>query len=233
MQTRQPFGPTQMTPTTTQVIGSQYCKPSPTSLEIVRTANTFANEFRVYDHNSVFTLQSASFSVHKRCILLHQGNPIVTLRRKVLMEEGRAGTVQILWKKSMEQGGTFENVDTGVRMTAHNRWQVFRGKSDQIRDLLFSVKRPNKGYNIFQPNTALELEVFLAQNTEEKVCEFKIEGNWSNGSCEVCSVQHRNIIALMNKHAVQATGSDNFVVRVEANVDTAFIVALIAILCLE
>ncbi|KAG5071083.1 hypothetical protein AAZX31_03G037600 [Glycine max] len=201
MQTRQPFGPTQMTPTTTQVIGSQYCKPSPTSLEIVRTANTFANEFRVYDHNSVFTLQSASFSVHKRCILLHQGNPIVTLRRK--------------------------------RMTAHNRWQVFRGKSDQIRDLLFSVKRPNKGYNIFQPNTALELEVFLAQNTEEKVCEFKIEGNWSNGSCEVCSVQHRNIIALMNKHAVQATGSDNFVVRVEANVDTAFIVALIAILCLE
>lgn len=30
------------------------------------------------------------------------------------MEEGRAGTVQILWKKSMEQGGTFENVDTGV-----------------------------------------------------------------------------------------------------------------------
>ena len=83
MQTRQPFGPTQMTPTTTQVIGSQYCKPSPTSLEIVRTANTFANEFRVYDHNSVFTLQSASFSVHKRCILLHQGNPIVTLRRKV------------------------------------------------------------------------------------------------------------------------------------------------------
>ncbi|TKY63594.1 LURP-one-related 15 [Spatholobus suberectus] len=197
MQTRQPFMTTPVSPTTTVVIGPQYCAPFPVGLEIVRTVKTFANDqFSVKNvtDNTVFNLERPSFSVHKRCVLLdYAGNPIVTLRRK--------------------------------RMTAHNRWQVFRGKSEQMDDLLFSVKRPD----IFQLKNTLH--VFLAKNTEE-VFDFVVEGNWSNGSCHVHAKQS-NIVALMSRHAVQTTGSDNFVVKVEANVDSAFIVALIVILSQE
>ncbi|KAK7390259.1 hypothetical protein VNO78_25558 [Psophocarpus tetragonolobus] len=206
MQTREPCTTNLVSPiTNTVVIGSEYCVPFPTGLEIVRTLKTFPklDEFAVKDvhGNTVFNLQRPSFSAHNRC-LLHDnaGNPIVTLRKK--------------------------------RMTAHNRWQIFRGKSDQINDLLFSVKRPS----VFQLlMTTLELEVFLAKNktTEEKVYDFKVEGSWSNGSCDVYSVQSSNIIAQMAKHDIQTTGSENFVVKVEANVDSAFIVALIVILSLE
>ncbi|XP_020236670.1 protein LURP-one-related 15 [Cajanus cajan] len=112
-------------------------------------------------------------------------------------------------------------------MTAHDRWQVFRGESMELKDLIFSVKRSS----IFQLKT--KLDVFLANNTKEEVCDFKVKGSWFDRSCVVYVGESLNFIAQMHKkHTVQsiAFGKDNFMVTVYPNMDYAFIVALILIL---
>ncbi|CAD5197273.1 unnamed protein product [Musa acuminata subsp. malaccensis] len=48
----------------------------------------------------------------------------------------------------------------------HDRWQVFKGNSSDPKHMLFSVKRSSA----LQFKT--ELDVFLAANTEEEVCDF-------------------------------------------------------------
>lgn len=59
----------------------------------------------------------------------------------------------------------------------YDKWKVFRGDSTNSADLLFTVKRTS----IFQIKTSLG--VFLARNTTEQVCDFKIKGNYFERSC--------------------------------------------------
>ncbi|KAJ6969067.1 protein LURP-one-related 10-like [Populus alba x Populus x berolinensis] len=56
-------------------------------------------------------------------------------------------------------------------MTAHGRWEVFRGESIEQKDLLFSVKQSS----LFQLVSS-KLHVFLPSNTTESVPDFRIEG---------------------------------------------------------
>lgn len=65
-------------------------------------------------------------------------------------------------------------------LTAHNRWQAFRGESTDPKQLLFSVKK--SGLLQFLKT---KLDVFLATNTKEEVCDFKIEGSWMEKSCVI------------------------------------------------
>ncbi|KAG5069259.1 hypothetical protein AAZX31_01G118000 [Glycine max] len=112
-------------------------------------------------------------------------------------------------------------------MSAHDRWQIFRGESTEPKDLIFSVKRSS----FFQLKT--KLDVFLANNTKEEVCDFKVKGSWFERSCVVYAGESLNIVAQMHKkHTVQSIvfGKDNFMVTVYPNIDYAFIVALILIL---
>ncbi|XP_061339077.1 protein LURP-one-related 15-like [Gastrolobium bilobum] len=112
-------------------------------------------------------------------------------------------------------------------MTGHDRWQAFRGESMEMKDLIFSVKRSS----MFQLKT--KLDVFLADNTKEKVCDFKVKGSWFEKSCVVYAGESLTIVAQMHKkHTVQsiAFGKDNFMVTVYPDIDYAFIVALILIL---
>jgi len=74
-------------------------------------------------------------------------------------------------------------------MTAHNRWQVFRGKSDQADDLIFNIQE----HHMIQLKT--KLDVFLAKNTEENDCDFRVKGTWSGISYVVYAVPSNNIIA--------------------------------------
>ncbi|XP_059668109.1 protein LURP-one-related 15-like isoform X1 [Cornus florida] len=111
--------------------------------------------------------------------------------------------------------------------TAHSRWQVFRGDSKDPADLLFSAKTSS----IIQLKT--KLNVYLANNTAEEVCDFKVEGSWFERSCVIYAGESTNIIAQMHKkHTVESVllGKDKFMVTVYPNVDYAFIVALIVIL---
>lgn len=63
-------------------------------------------------------------------------------------------------------------------MSAHDRWQVFRGESTESCDLIFTAKRSS----VFQLKT--KLDVFLANNRED-VCDFKVKGSWLDRSCVV------------------------------------------------
>ncbi|KAL3617423.1 hypothetical protein CASFOL_037744 [Castilleja foliolosa] len=110
-------------------------------------------------------------------------------------------------------------------LSAHKRWVAFRGESTDENDLLFSVKKSS----VIQMKR--KLDVFLATNTEERVCDFKIEGHWS--SCVIYAGNTNNVIAEM--HGNKSVGSvvfgkDKFGVTVYPNVDYAFIVALVVLL---
>jgi len=59
----------------------------------------------------------------------------------------------------------------------HHRWEVFRGDSTSSSDLLFTAKKSS----IIQLRT--ELDVFLASNSAEQACDFKIKGSYFERSC--------------------------------------------------
>ncbi|KAK2361273.1 protein LURP-one-related [Trifolium repens] len=111
--------------------------------------------------------------------------------------------------------------------TLHDRWEAFRGESTDSKDLIFTLKRSS----LMQMKT--KLDVFLASNKKEDVCDFKVKGSWLERSCIVYAGESNNIVAQMHKkHTVKSLlmGKDHFIVTVYPNVDYAFIVALIVIL---
>ncbi|KAM3737856.1 hypothetical protein ACB098_09G087900 [Castanea mollissima] len=111
--------------------------------------------------------------------------------------------------------------------TAHNRWQAFRGESTDSKNLLCSARTRSMLY------LKTKLDVYLAHNTTEKVCDFKVEGSWLDRSCVIYAGGSSTVIAKMHKkYTVQSIliGNDNFIVTVYPNIDHAFIVALIVIL---
>lgn len=112
-------------------------------------------------------------------------------------------------------------------ISLHRRWEVYRGDSKDSKDLLFTVKKSS----LLQFKT--ELDVFLASNSSEHNCDFKIKGSWLERSCSIYAGNTSAIIAQMHrKHSVSSVvmGKDKFAVTVYPNVDYAFIVALIVIL---
>ncbi|GLU14965.1 hypothetical protein SLE2022_314990 [Rubroshorea leprosula] len=185
-------------PITAPIISPQFCASYPVDLSIARNVKTIRDaDFVVIDINGniIFKVKGSAYS--NRVLLDAVGNPIVTLKQKL--------------------------------MSAHDRWQVFRGESTDSSDLIFRVKRSS----MFQWKT--KLDVFLANNTDEKVCDFKVQGSCSERSCVVYAGESSSIVAQMHKNkktTVQSVliGKDNFMVTVYPNVDYGFIVTLIIIL---
>ncbi|KAF7144128.1 hypothetical protein RHSIM_Rhsim05G0227800 [Rhododendron simsii] len=81
-------------------------------------------------------------------------------------------------------------------LTAHKRWQVYSGDSTDAKDLLFSDKKSS----LIQFKT--QLDVFLAANTNEDVCDFKIKGSWFERSCTIYLGVTSTVIAQIS-HQVQ------------------------------
>ncbi|OMO63428.1 hypothetical protein COLO4_32458 [Corchorus olitorius] len=71
-------------------------------------------------------------------------------------------------------------------MSAHDRWEVFRVGSS---GLICTVKRPS----VF--SFKFKVDVFLANNTRQDVCDFKIKGDWSDKSCVVYAGESSTIVA--------------------------------------
>ncbi|KAI9153520.1 hypothetical protein LWI28_012578 [Acer negundo] len=112
-------------------------------------------------------------------------------------------------------------------LTAHDRWEVFQGDSIDYDDMIFSAKKSS----LIQLKT--ELDVYLANNINEYVSDFKVKGSWLEQSCTVYAGESNAIVAQMyKKHGFRSIliGKDKFMVTVYPNVDYAFIVALIVIL---
>ncbi|KAI3939230.1 hypothetical protein MKX01_002098 [Papaver californicum] len=79
------------------------------------------------------------------------------------------------------------------KFSAHDRWKVYKEDSPDSNDLLFGVKRTKS----VQLKT--EVDVFLASNTAEYVCDFKIKQNYRKKSCVIYQGDSLNIIAEMHK----------------------------------
>lgn len=181
------------------VVSPQYCPPYPVDLTIVRKLLTITEgNFAVTDVNG-----NIMFKIKGK---------IFSLRDRRILLDSADNPILTLQQKIL---------------TAHRRWQVFRGQSSDPKDLLFSVKKSS----LIQFKT--ELDVFLAANTKEEVCDFKVKGSWLERSCAIHLGNTPTIIAQMHrKHSVQSVvlGKDTFVVTVYPNVDYAFIVALVVVL---
>ncbi|KAH7672547.1 LURP-one-related protein [Dioscorea alata] len=112
-------------------------------------------------------------------------------------------------------------------ISMHRRWQVFRGDSSDEKDLLFSAKKSS----MIQFKT--QLDVFLASNTTEHTCDFKIKGSYFERACTIYLGESSAIVAQMSrKYTVTniVLGKDTFGVTVYPNIDYAFIVSLVIIL---
>ncbi|XP_058739794.1 protein LURP-one-related 10-like [Vicia villosa] len=108
--------------------------------------------------------------------------------------------------------------------TMHDRWEAYRGDSTKSKDLIFTAKKSS----IIQ--LKINLEVFLAGNTKEDVCDFKVKD--SESSCIVYVGESNNTLAKMQKKETVKSvlfGKDHLMVTVYPNVDYAFIVALMLI----
>uniref|UniRef100_A0A7N1A487 Uncharacterized protein n=1 Tax=Kalanchoe fedtschenkoi TaxID=63787 RepID=A0A7N1A487_KALFE len=112
-------------------------------------------------------------------------------------------------------------------LTAHRRWQVFRGESTNPKDLLFSVKKSS----VLQLST--KLDVFLASNTKETKCDFRMSGSWFQRSCTITLGDTNMVIAQVHKkHDIASIilDKDKFVLTVYPFVDYTFMITLVAIL---
>ncbi|MCL7044175.1 hypothetical protein MKW94_018438, partial [Papaver nudicaule] len=75
------------------------------------------------------------------------------------------------------------------RFSLQQRWEVYRGNSSDSKDLLFSVQKTK--YLQFNNH----LDVFLAANTDECTCDFKIEQDYRRKSCFIYRGNSDNPIA--------------------------------------
>ncbi|XVF37481.1 hypothetical protein REPUB_Repub20aG0011900 [Reevesia pubescens] len=181
------------------IISPHFCAPYPVDLAIVRKVLT------ITDGNFVVT------DINGNIVFKVKGAFLTIRDRRVLLDA--AGHPIVTLKRKL--------------MSAHGRWQVFRGDSTNSSDLMLSAKRSS----IFQLKT--RLDVFLANNKKEDVCDFKVKGSWFERSCVIYAGDSSTIVAQMHKKLTVKSiliGKDKFMVTVYPNIDYAFIVALIVIL---
>ncbi|KAG6433720.1 hypothetical protein SASPL_105335 [Salvia splendens] len=181
------------------VVSPQFCVAQPMDLTISRKLMTLEDgTFGVTDLNG-----NLLFKIRGKVFSLHD--------RRVLLDA--AGNPIITFQQKL--------------LSAHRRWQVFRGESTDSKKMLFSVRKSS----MIQFKT--KLEVFVAANSKEDRCDFRIEGSWFERSCTIYAGDTDNVIAQMRrKHSAQSIllGKDTFCVTIYPNVDHAFIVALVVIL---
>ncbi|KAH7514716.1 hypothetical protein FEM48_Zijuj11G0120100 [Ziziphus jujuba var. spinosa] len=181
------------------VVNPQFCAPYPVDLIICKKLMTLKEgSFAVTDVNG-----NVMFKIKGSVFSIHD--------RRVLLDASDHPIISFQQKL----------------LTAHRRWQAFRGDSSDAKDLLFSLKKSS----MLQLKT--QLDVFLAANTKEDVFDFKIKGSWFERSCIIYGPDGKTIIAQMHKHHTAQSlllGKDTFGVTVYPHVDYAFIVALVVIL---
>ncbi|KAJ0681312.1 putative tubby-like protein [Helianthus annuus] len=107
-------------------------------------------------------------------------------------------------------------------MTAHSRWNVFRGQSKADSDMIFSTAT-----NDIIQHRYTHVNISLAnKRSGSNDCDFQIKGCWSDRNCTIyMGDSSTTIIAQM--HVGQSP--EKFMVTIYPDVDYAFVVALIAI----
>ncbi|CAL5066324.1 unnamed protein product [Urochloa decumbens] len=113
-------------------------------------------------------------------------------------------------------------------ISMHNTWEVYRGNSTKSSDLLFTVKKSSI-LQLFKT----EMFIYLASNTLQEVCDFKMKGSFKERACSFYLGNTDTLIAQMHReHSATSTllGTDHYGLTVFPNVDYVFISALVVIL---
>ncbi|WOL16616.1 protein LURP-one-related 15-like isoform X2 [Canna indica] len=181
------------------VVGQQFCAPYAVDLTIAK--KTFSMK------DSLFSVTDVNGNV-----LLQVKDVVLKIRDRCVLLDAAGFPLLTMQQKIL---------------SAHRRWQVFRGESTDKKDALFSVKKSR----LLQFTT--ELNVKMACNKGKHVCDFKIRGTHFERACTIYLGKSNCIIAQMSrKHTVSSVllGKDTFNVKVSPHVDFAFIASLIIIL---
>ncbi|MED6172174.1 hypothetical protein PIB30_047653 [Stylosanthes scabra] len=162
----------------------------------------------------VVTLSDTCFNVtdDNGNLVFYVKSNVVSLHDRIVIKDPPGNTIITLRRKTM---------------TLRDRWQCFRGDSVKDKDLIFNVRR-----TFFVQHVA-KLDVFLAHNTAEKVCDYKVKGSFLERSATIYVGETDIIVATMKKHHTAGSiliGKDNFTISVSSNFDYCFAVAIIMIL---
>ncbi|THU56923.1 hypothetical protein C4D60_Mb11t22320 [Musa balbisiana] len=180
------------------IVGPCFCVPDPIDLTFfIDAASLNCDHLAVTDINGnvVFKVEAHKWSLrNKQVVVDASGKPVISMQQKV----------HLLISASLPSFCKVQDVDSGRRVmqlsSIHDRWQVFKGNSSDPQHLLFSVKRSSA----LQFKT--ELDVFLAANTEEEVCDFKIKGSFRKRSFTVYKGDSSMVIAQMSKEYILVNG---------------------------
>ncbi|CAL9782916.1 unnamed protein product [Musa acuminata subsp. burmannicoides] len=180
------------------IVGPCFCVPDPIGLTFfIDAAWLNCDHLAVTDINGnvVFKVEAHKWSLRNRQVVVDaSGKPVISMQQKV----------HLLISASLPCFCKVQDVDSGCSFmqlrSIHDRWQVFKGNSSDPKHLLFSVKRSSA----LQFKT--ELDVFLAANTKEEVCDFKIKGSFRKRSFTVYKGDSSMVIAQMSKEDILVNG---------------------------
>uniref|UniRef100_A0A0E0LIP1 Uncharacterized protein n=1 Tax=Oryza punctata TaxID=4537 RepID=A0A0E0LIP1_ORYPU len=127
-----------------------------------------------------------------------------------------------------DDGGGFTVTDAAAYSLQYT-WEVFRGDSKNASRLLFTVRRSS-----LLPQLKLEIDVFLAGNTMQNGCDFRIKCSSFSRSCILYIGNSNTPIAQINRKfsgfSDMIFGGSKFSVTVFPHVDYVFVMALVVIL---
>ncbi|CAH1426509.1 unnamed protein product [Lactuca virosa] len=157
--------------------------------------------------------------------IITRGNLVVTdIDHKIMLQVKTCDTSFHQQRVLVDADGKPIVLMRGKIMSEHDRWNVFRGNSKSKSDMIFTTQSPH----MIQFKTSVQ--VFLANKTNKKnVCDFKINGSWTNRNCTINMGDTSTPIAQMSKMQSSEDVTNKFMVTIYPNVDYAFVVILIAI----
>ena len=167
-------------------------------------------------------------TVTKKALSLSDGDFAITDANGAVVLKVKGAIFSIRSRRTILDGAGMPLLTMQEKVfSMHHRWEVFRGDSTNAGDLLFSVKTTS----LIQLKT--EMDVFLAGNTAQQVCDFKIKGSYFDRSCVFYLGDSNNMVAQMSRKLTVSNvllGRDTFSVTVFPHVDYVFIASLVVIL---
>ncbi|KAM3309528.1 hypothetical protein ACQJBY_030660 [Aegilops geniculata] len=167
-------------------------------------------------------------TVTKKALSLSDGDFAITDANGAVVLKVKGAIFSIRSRRTILDGAGMPLLTMQEKVfSMHHRWEVFRGDSTNAGDLLFSVKTTS----LIQLKT--EMDVFLAGNTAQQVCDFKIKGSYFDRSCVFYLGDSNTMVAQMSRKLTVSNvllGRDTFSVTVFPHVDYVFIASLVVIL---
>ncbi|CAJ1971075.1 unnamed protein product [Sphenostylis stenocarpa] len=182
------------------VVEDSFCVTSPTEIIIKKK---YCGVF--------FNQRYKVFDVNGNLLLQVDGSSL-DVRKKRIMRDAAGSTVLTMREKV--------NL-----ISLRHRWMVHKGGSSEKKDLIFGVQRSHP----LDMNP--RLDVFMATNISQGISSFQLVGSHIDNSCKVYKEDTiiAEVIDVFPRNNF-SKWTESFRVKINAGVDYAFIVVLLAIL---